>query len=184
MYRVRVEEANVCRMRRWITVTLFLLCSIGFSSTVGLAQERLGVSSHIPSYAARAHWDSVGPDPAYLSRAVPGFAFGIVGAVAGGALGYATAGKCGRPYADQCEYHGWGEIIVGGFLGGIVGTALGAALPPGRGYCTKGQRFIKGLGGATLGGVLTIGLLFVSAPLGLGVAATVPVGAAVAMRKC
>jgi hypothetical protein len=171
-------------MRRSITVTLLFLYSIGFSSTVGLAQERLGVSSNIPSYAARAPRDSVAPDSAYLSRAVPGFAFGIVGAVAGGALGYATAGKCGRPYADQCEYHGWGEIIVGGFIGGVVGSALGAALPIGRGYCTKGQRFVKGLGGATLGGAVAIGLLFVSAPLGIGVAATVPVGAAVAMRKC
>jgi hypothetical protein len=171
-------------MRKSITVTLFLLCSIGFSSTVGLAQERLGVSSHIPSYAARAPRDSVGPDPAYLSRAIPGFAIGVLGAVAGGALGYATAGKCNKPYADQCEYQGFGELIVGGIIGGVVGSAVGAALPTGRGYCTKGQRFVRGLGGATLGGVLAAGLLFVSAPLGVGVAATVPVGAAMAMRRC
>jgi len=151
---------------------------------VAFAQERIGISRQSTSYTGRTPQDSVGPDPNYLARALPGFAVGVLGAVAGGALGYAVAGKCNKPYADQCEFHGFSEVIAGGFIGGVVGSAFGAAIPVGRGLCTQGERFAKGLGGATLGGVVAIGLLVVSAPLGLGVAATVPVGAAVAMRKC
>jgi hypothetical protein len=184
MYRVRVEEANVCCMRKPIVVAVLLVYLICVDSIAGLGQERIGVSRLTTSYTSRPPRDSIGPDPNYLSRAIPGFAVGALGAVAGGALGYALAGKCNKPYADQCEYHGFGEAIVGGFVGGIVGSALGAALPVGRAYCTRGQRFTKALGGATLGGAVAIGLLLVHAPLGFGVAATVPVGAAIAMRRC
>jgi hypothetical protein len=74
---------------------------------------------------------------------------------------------------------------AGTLVGGLLGLAVaGKCNGTGRGLCTQGDRFGKGLIGAALGGLVGIGLGAVSTPLGLTAAITIPVGAATEMRKC
>jgi hypothetical protein len=183
MYREGVKKANVCAVRTLVVALLLWGCLANVTVIVAGAQERIGVSRQARSYPETGPTDSVENDPAYLSRAIPGFFVGAAGALAGGLLGLAVAGKCNET-GDVCEFHGIGELVVGGVIGAIAGSALGASIPIGRALCAQGERFRKGLVGAALGGLVGIGLGAVSTPLGLSAVITVPVGAATEMRKC
>ncbi len=67
------------------TTPLFSLCLTSVYADVAGAQERVGVSRQNTSYPGTTLNDSVGPDPAYLSRAIPGFAIGVAVTVPVGA---------------------------------------------------------------------------------------------------
>lgn len=126
---------------------------------------------------------SAGPDPQFLARIVPGALGGVAGAAVLGFAGYAIAGKCSGN-ADYCGYRSLALIIPGILVGGIVGSAAGAAAPRGRGLCTGGQRFRRALAGATLGGLAGFALMAGGGPLAFGFVVTDPIGSVVFMRRC
>lgn len=127
---------------------------------------------------------SGGADPYYSARLGSAAIAGLLGAAAGGGAGYLIAGKCPRSYVDQCEFHGWTQIGIGLLVGGILGSAAGAAWPEGRRLCGRGQRFRRSLAGATLGALAGVGLSFAPLPFGFGIIGTIPVGSVMFMRRC
>jgi len=54
-----------------------------------------------------------------------GNAAGAIGALAGGAIGYAAAGDCESDAAFGCLFHGWAPAALGGGLGLTFGGAAG-----------------------------------------------------------
>jgi hypothetical protein len=117
-------------------------------------------------------------DPKHLNRLVPAAFIGIASAVALGTATYAIADCSG----DDCYGAMFGLALPAALFGGIVGSAVGAAAPRGRGLCTGMQRFGMGLGGAFLGALAGLPLAYVSGPFGMFV--TVPTGSVLFMRRC
>jgi|SRR5690349_805888 hypothetical protein len=113
-----------------------------------------------------------------LKRTATAFFAWFPGAFIGGAIGAATPhGPCG------CDDPGLTQVLIGITVGGVVGSAFGAALPKLHSRCSFGRRFGQGLIGSVIGGA--IGII----PITEGAQAiTVPVfsivGAAVAEAGC
>lgn len=96
------------------------------------------------------------PDPAaddsnpehyvLLKRTGTAFLGWIPGAVAGGFLGYAVPhGSC------NCDDPGLKEFAIGAAVGGVFGSAIGAAFPKLNSSCSFARRFGLGLLGAAVG---------------------------------
>jgi hypothetical protein len=117
-------------------------------------------------------------DPNYLRRVAPAAVVGIGSAIALGTVAYKIADCSG----DSCYGAFFGVGLPAALLGGIIGSAAGAAAPRGRGFCTGFQRFGMGVGGAFLGTLAGLPLAAVTGPFGLF--ATVPIGSVVFMRRC
>lgn len=107
--------------------------------------------------ALRAHSDSISadhtPTPStseVLSRVGAGALGAGLGALGGGALGYAML-----PRSDcHCDDPGLHEFLVGATVGSVAGAALAAALPAQRSRCSYGRRALYGLLGGMAGGAL------------------------------
>ncbi len=115
-------------------------------------------------------------NPNRLKRAMVG---GLAGAVTLGFAGYLVVGGC----TTKCDVLEWDEVIIGGLVGAMAGSTIGAAAPHGRGSCTTEQRYGTALGGAFLGtlGALVLAQLPYSRP---GVIVTIPLGSVMFMGGC
>ena len=125
--------------------------------------------------------DSVAdPDARLWQRYISATVVGAVGAVTLGTIAAQVGGRCNGGCSD---IEGLAETILGVFIGATVGSAIGAALPRGRGLCTGGGRFGRGMAGAGLGLLAGIGFFLVP-PLEPAFIVTIPVGSVMFMRKC
>jgi hypothetical protein len=121
-------------------------------------------------------------DPRISHRLVTGAIGGLAGAAILGTIGYQLGKDCHSSCLDP-DSPGFIETAFGILVGGTIGSAIGAALPQGRGLCGGGQRFARTLAGASVGLATGIGLAMVP-PLGFGFVATIPIGSVLFMRKC
>ena len=141
------------------------------------AQMAVPIGVRIPSElhlaTPLADSNALDRDPNYGKRLLPAIVGGFVGATTVGGMAVMAMSGCS---GSTC-YGNIGIIISGALLGGIVGSAYGAALPEGRGMCTRSQRFGMGLGGSFLGALVGI-------PVPPIMLATIPMGSIRFMRKC
>jgi len=150
---------------RSILVAVALLLAIPIALPAQMAVP-IGVRSTFDEQLARPLPDSndLGPDPDHGKRLMPAVVGGLVGGIALGGIGVATEG-------------GIGVVLVGAMLGTILGSAHGAAIPPGRELCSPSQRLGMGLGGAFLGALPAL----VFPPI---ILATAPMGSVMFMKRC
>lgn len=119
-----------------------------------------------------------------LERTFLGLGGEFAGLFAGGALGYALAGDC-NSQREFCEWHGFGELLIGSLIGGVVGTAAGSSIAQGFGNCTRGRRFKRALVGATIGAFIGVPTLTVGEAGTTVIAAlSAPAAAAYALKRC
>lgn len=159
--------------------TMLIVATMLIAVPVELAAQAampIGVRSSSGLHLATPLPDSnkVGRDPDYRKRVRPAVMGGLAGAVALGGIMYMAALGCEG--GDKCD-GSYIVIIPAALLGGIVGSAYGAAAPRGRGLCTPAQRFGMGMGGAFLGALAGI-------PVFPVLVATVPMGSVMFMRNC
>ncbi|MEX2109048.1 MAG: hypothetical protein WD802_00395 [Gemmatimonadaceae bacterium] len=124
---------------------------------------------------------SVDNDSRIAFRLVTAAVVGAAGAAALGRIGYERDRNC--PSCGDPDSPGFVGAVLGVLAGGTIGSAIGAALPRGRGLCHGGERFARTLGGATLGLAAGIGLFMVPTLEG-GFIVTIPVGSVLFMRRC
>lgn len=122
----------------------------------------------------------IDPDARVWQRFISATVVGAAGAVTLGAIGAQVGGRCRGSCTD---IEGVAETVFGILVGGTIGSAIGAAMPRGRGLCTGGDRLGRGLAGAGLGLLAGIGFILVP-PLEPAFIVTIPVGSVLFMRKC
>jgi hypothetical protein len=166
-------------VRTALSASLIAIVALAASATPGAvcAQTLLRPA---PSALVRPASDSVAPDAKLWQRYISATVVGAVGAVTLGTIVYHAASRC---RASCSDIEGLFETLLAGGVGATVGSAIGAAMPRGRGLCTGSERFGKGLGGATLGLVAGIGFMMIP-PLEPAFIVTIPVGSILFMRNC
>ncbi|MEJ7761062.1 MAG: hypothetical protein WKF55_15885 [Gemmatimonadaceae bacterium] len=115
-----------------------------------------------------------------VRRALMGLGGEMFGIFAGGFFGVALAERCNKAYS--C---GLGYLMIGSFVGQIVGTAAFAAAAPSYSACSDKHRFLRALAGASVGAVAGVASLAVAGGAGIPVVLLAPPGmAAHALKKC
>ncbi|MDQ3081492.1 MAG: hypothetical protein M3R07_04680 [Gemmatimonadota bacterium] len=120
----------------------------------------------------------------HVTRTVVGLAGEFVGFAIGGTVGYMVYEFRGRGFSGGDD-PGLAEIVLGMMVGGVIGTATGAAFPKGHNDCTPGRRFKLALFGAVVGGAAGIVILNANGSGTTAVAAlAAPSTAAYALKGC
>lgn len=122
---------------------------------------------------------SAGRDSRPMRRLYPAATVGLGSALALGFVGYLIAGPC----TSKCDILSMNHVVGGALIGEIFGSAYGAALPRGRGLCTRGERYGMGLGGAFIGALAAMGLAQIP-PGRIGILAVVPLGSVIFLKGC
>lgn len=84
-----------------------------------------------------------------LVRGLSGIVGASLGAVVGGFIGYGLV-----PHGECGDDPGLCETIAGALVGSFAGLSIGAAMPRFASSCSFRSRFIRSLGGSSVGGVL------------------------------
>jgi len=169
-----LDSMRTALIRSAVSAAVILAAVSSTLPAQGLAPA--GIRSFSGSHVMSPAPDSgrVGFDPDHGKRVRRAYIGRFTGAVVLGGMWYMTAvAGCG---GDDC-YGNFVMTIPVVFLGGIAGSVYGAAAPRGRGLCTGGQRFRKGVGGAFLGALVGA----IVPPMML---VTIPTGSAMFMKDC
>ena len=119
----------------------------------------------------------------HVTRTVVGLAGEFVGFAIGGSVGYMVYQF--RGWDGRGDDPGLVEIVLGMMVGGVIGTATGAAFPKGHNDCTPGRRFKLALFGAVVGGAAGIVILTANGSGTTAAAAlAAPSTAAYALKGC
>lgn len=156
----------------------FLIATVTMAMSATLSAQTLAPLAFSQSVARDS---SVDNDSRIAFRLVTATVVGAASAAALGRIGYERDRNC--PSCGDPDSPGFVGAMLGVLAGGTIGSAIGAALPRGRGLCHGGERFARTLGGASLGLVAGIGLMMVPG-LEPGFMVTIPVGSVLFMRKC
>jgi len=120
-----------------------------------------------------------------FQRTLLGVGGELAGVFAGGTLGYALAGDC-NSQREFCEWHGFVELLIGSVIGGVAGSAVGAAIPHGFGACSRGRRVKRAAVGSVVGAAIAFATVAVELEtLALPVLVLAPpITAAYALKRC
>ena len=129
--------------------------------------------------AVPAAEDTVPPRGALVARGFTALGGWVLGAFAGGFVGYHVLPH----HPCHCDDPGLNELLIGAVAGGVAGAGFGAAVPKLNSRCSAARRFGLGLLGSVIGtGIgmipLTEGAQIITVPL---FSAT---GAALAEWRC
>ena len=141
--------------------TLILACVAALASAELPAQQTLqsgigqAVRPQVPVVDSAVVRETRGIQ---ITRLALGLGGEFAGLVVGGPIGYMVYVFRGRD-ARGSDYPGLAEFTLGMIVGGVVGTATGAAFPRGRNICTGGRRMKLALLGSVIGGAAGLAIM-------------------------
>ncbi len=122
-------------------------------TSTSLAAQQLQQSAVSQRSASQVVTPAVNLLNVRFQRTLLGVGGELAGVFAGGTLGYALAGDCDS-LREFCEWHGFVEWMIGSAIGGVAGSAAGAAIPQGFGACSRGRRFKRAAVGSVIGAAI------------------------------